>query len=70
MTISPRKSELIKRAGKDPVQLDTRSLSEIMGDEIPYLRWAKEMQVLIRTGHKTWVELLKERFDARKKDQR
>lgn len=56
---------MLRRAGKDPVTLDARPLSVIMNDEIPYLRWAREQQVLVRTGHANWVELLKERFDAK-----
>ena len=59
--MTDRRSELIRRAGKDPVQLDTRPLSVIMNDEIPYIKWARQAQVLIRAGHKSWVELLKER---------
>lgn len=51
--------------GKDPVVLDARPLSVIMNDEIPYLRWAREQQVIVRAGHRTWAELLKERFDAK-----
>lgn len=38
-----------------------------MNDEIPYLKWAKEMAVLVRTGHKSWVELLQERYNAKSK---
>lgn len=45
--------------------LDPRPLSVIMNDEIPYLRWARENQVIVRTGNRTWAELLKERFDAK-----
>lgn len=36
-----------------------------MNDEIPYLRWAKEQAVIVRTGHRTWAELLRERYAAR-----
>lgn len=45
--------------------LDTRPLGEIMNDEIPYLRWAREQAVIVRSGHRTWAELLKARFDAK-----
>jgi len=38
-----------------------------MNDEIPYLRWARENQVIVRAGYRTWAELLKERFDAKDK---
>jgi len=56
---------MIRRAGKDPVQLDTRPLSQIMNDEIPYLKWAKQQEVIVRAGFKTWAELLKERYRAK-----
>lgn len=49
--------------------LDTRSSEEVLNDEIPYLRWSNEMLVLVRTGHRTWVELLKERFNAKNNKQ-
>ena len=62
-----RRNLIVRRAGKDPVVLDTRSSEEVLGDEIPYLRWAREAQVLVRTGHASWVELLKARFAAREK---
>ena len=62
-----RREEALKRAGIDPITVDKRPLSEIMNDEIPYLKWAKEMAVLVRTGHKSWVELLQERYNAKSK---
>ena len=37
-----------------------------MNDEIPYLRWAKEANVIVRAGYASWAELLKVRFDAKK----
>lgn len=60
-----RTQELLRRSGKDPVVLDKRTSAEILNDEIPYLRWAKEQLVLVRSGHRNWVELLKARFDAK-----
>lgn len=45
--------------------VDKRPLSVIMNDEIPYLRWAREQQVIVRAGHKTWAELLRARYDAK-----
>jgi len=47
------------------VVLDRRSSAEIMNDEIPYMRWAREQLVIVRSGHRTWAELLKARFDAK-----
>lgn len=68
-TTDARKLELLKRAGKDPVVIDKRSSAEIMKDEIPYLRWAKEQLVIVRAGYRTWCELLRDRFDAKKRNQ-
>jgi len=56
---------LIQRAGKDPIILDTRPLSVIMNDCIPYDRWEKEKVVINRAGYPSWFELLKARADAK-----
>lgn len=56
------RDELIRRSGKDPVVLDRRSSEEILNDEIPYMRWSKEAAVIVRTGCKTWADLLRERY--------
>ena len=64
---SDRRAALIKRAGVDPVRVDPRPLSEILQDEIPYLRWSKEAQVIVRAGYKSWAQLLQDRYNAKSK---
>ena len=58
-----RRQELARRAGKDPIVLDTRSSEEILNDRIPYDRWERERKVINRAGYRTWEELLKARHE-------
>jgi hypothetical protein len=69
-TTDQRKAELLRRAGKDPVVLDTRSSGEVLSDEIPYARWAKELNVIKRAGYRNWLALLEDRHRAKKAERR
>ncbi len=37
-----RMNDLLKRAGIDPIAADKRPTNVILGDEIPYKKWARE----------------------------
>lgn len=65
-TIDARKLAILKRAGRDPVELDTRPAHVIMNDNFPFERWEKERNVINRAGYRTWEDLLKARHDAKK----
>ena len=56
----------MKRAGRDPVQLDTRPLNIIMKDNFPWRKWEKQQNVIKRAGYHTWEDLLKARYNAKK----
>jgi hypothetical protein len=58
-----RRNELLRRAGKDPIVMDTRSSEEVLDDVLPYERWARELNVINRAGYRTWAELLKARHE-------
>lgn len=65
VTTTDRKAELLRRAGIDPIRVDTRPLSIIMDDEIPYQRWERELQVIQRAGYRNWLALLEDRHRAK-----
>ena len=67
MTTDERRKELLRRAGKDEIILDTRSTAEILEDEIPYKRWRKELRVIKRAGYENWLALLEDRHAAKSK---
>jgi hypothetical protein len=52
---------MLKRGGIDPIRIDRRALSEILNDEIPYARWAKEQSRLERAGYAGWRDFLNKR---------
>lgn len=60
-----RTEELLKRAARDPVEVDKRPLHVIMNDHVPYERWEREKQIINRAGYRTWFELLRDRHDAK-----
>ena len=60
-----RRAELLRRAGKDPIVLDRRPLSVIMGDSFPYDKWEKQQRIITRAGYHTWEDLLRARHNAK-----
>lgn len=53
-----RRDEMLRRARIDPVRVDTRPLSAIMDDFIPYEKWEKQSELMRRAGYRNHQELL------------
>lgn len=68
MTIEARKQAIIKRAGRDPIELDKRPAHVIMNDSPPYRKWERQQAVINRAGYRTWAELLQARHNAEKNE--
>lgn len=63
-TDDERRAEIMRRGGIDPIRVDRRPLSVIMGDEIPLRRWQHERYILRRAGYRNRQDWL---YGQRKK---
>jgi hypothetical protein len=58
-TTNSRRDDMLRRAGKDPIEYDRRPLNIIMNDEIPEARWEREFEIVKRAGFESLVEMLR-----------
>ena len=54
-----RRAEMLKRGGIDPIRLDHRPLSVIMGDAVPYDKFERQWALIQRLGYKDHQEFLR-----------
>ena len=64
-----RQAAMLKRGGIDPIRLDRRALSLIMGDAVPYEKFERQWGLIQRLGYKDHQQFLRALSERRKNKQ-